>query len=84
MFCSKCGNKLNHEKKSCDTCGNQVDDINEKSKLAAYVDDVVGKAIKGSFKGIETGNRGITSLILYGFIIVVLFYIIFYKTNNIK
>lgn len=76
MFCSKCGNKLNHEKKSCDTCGNQVDDINEKSKLDAYVDDVVGKAIKESFKGIETGNKGITAWVLYGIIIVV--FILYY------
>lgn len=76
MFCSKCGNKLNHEKKSCDTCGNQVDDINEKSKLDAYVDDVVGKAIKESFKGIETGNKGIPAWVLYGIIIVV--FILYY------
>ena len=70
MFCSKCGNKLNHEKKRCDVCGNQVDNINEKSKLDAYVDDVVGKAIEGSFKGIETDNKGIPAWGLYGSIIL--------------
>jgi uncharacterized membrane protein YvbJ len=76
MFCSKCGKKLNSEKNSCDACGNQVADINEKSKLDAYVDDVVGKAIKGSFKGIKTENKGIPSWFLYGIIIVV--FILYY------
>jgi len=70
MFCSKCGNKLNHGEKNCDHCGNQVEHIKEKSKLDGYVDDVVGKAIKGSFNGSETGNKGIPAWVLYGIIIV--------------
>lgn len=76
MFCSKCGSKLNHEKRICDACGKQIDDINETSKLDAYVDDIVGKAIKGSFKGIETGNKGILAWVLYGIIIMV--FILYY------
>ncbi len=74
MFCSKCGSKLEPEKKICCHCGNQVDPIKEKSKLDAYVDDVVGKTIKWSFQGIQTktfkGGKKFVDWFLYGMIIV--------------
>lgn len=80
MFCRKCGNKLNHEKKSCEICGNQADNIDEKPKLDAYVDDVVEKAIKGFFKGSETSKK-IPAWILYGIIIAgfILYYFLYSK-----
>lgn len=80
MFCSKCGDKLNHGEKSCNGCGSPIEALNGKSKLDVYVDEVVGNAVKSSFNGQKNGNTGIPAWFLYGIFIVV-FILLFYLSK---